>query len=155
MNLIRKKITVLVNSCDAYSDVWPLFFSALSDFWPDRPVKVVLNTENKSPNLGKDIIVTNFNKKGLNDSWGLRLIESLSKIETEYVLAVYDDFILEADLNNEELEKILLKMDSDIDIAAVYLTKLGLETTEQCRHEDGWWHSPVPSFRFDDFSLAA
>ena len=58
------------------------------------------------------------------------LAASLAKIETEYVLAVYDDFILEADLNNEELEKILLKMDSDIDIAAVYLTKLGLETTE-------------------------
>jgi hypothetical protein len=124
---INKKITVLVNSCDAYSDVWPLFFSALNEFWPDRHLELVLNTERKSPNLGKNIKVTNFNKKGLNDSWGLRLIESLRKIETDYVLVVYDDFILESYLDNEELNKLLSKMESDTDIAAVYLTKLGLE----------------------------
>jgi len=141
MNLIRKKLTVLVNSCDAYSDVWPFFFSALNEYWPDRKVKVVLNIESKTPDLGENIVVSNFESKDLNDSWGLRLIESLKKIETEYVLAVYDDFVLEGFIDNLELNEIILKMDSDVDIAAVYLTKLGLKTKENtclmCDRKEG------------------
>ncbi len=127
MNLIRKKLTILVNSCDAYSDVWPFFFSALNEYWPHRELQVVLNTEQKKPNLGANIIISNFKGSG---SWGLRLRGSLQEIETEFVLSAYDDFILEHFIDDLELNEILLRMDSDLDIAVVYLTKLGLKTKE-------------------------
>ena len=81
----------------------------------------------KLSNLGANVIVSNFKGRG---SWGLRLRDSLQEIETEYVLSVYDDFILEYPINDLELSDILLRMDSDLDIAVVYLTKLGLKTKE-------------------------
>ena len=137
-SLIRRKLTILINSCDAYSDVWPFFFSALNEYWPHRELQAVLNTEHKKPKLGENFIVNNF--KG-NGSWGLRLKESLKKINTDYVLCVYDDFILEDFIDESELSKILLKMDSDRDIAVVYLINLGLETKKNtslmCDREKG------------------
>jgi hypothetical protein len=127
MNLLKKKLTILINTCDAYSDVWPFFFSALNEYWPHRKLKVVLNTEQKKPNLGTNVIVSNFTDSG---SWGLRLRDSLQDIETEFVLSAYDDFILEHFIDEVELSEILLRMESDPDIAVVYLTKLGLKTKE-------------------------
>jgi len=127
MNLVRNKLTILVNSCDAYSDVWPFFFSALNEYWPHRELNVVLNTEQKKPNLGENVIISNFKGSG---SWGLRLRNSLQEIETDFVLSAYDDFILEHYIDDLELNEILLRMDSDVDIAVVYLTKLGLKMKE-------------------------
>ena len=141
MKPIREQLTILGNSCDAYYDVWSLFFSALDEYWPDRKLKVVLNIEEKHPNLGQNIIISNFESKSQSAYWGERLIESLKKIETEYVLVVYDDFILERFIDDLELREILLKMDSNLDISVVYLTKLGLKIKENsclmCEREKG------------------
>ena len=40
--------TLLVNSCDAYSDLWEPFFKMLGVHWPDCPYPIVLNTESKA-----------------------------------------------------------------------------------------------------------
>jgi hypothetical protein len=125
-----KNLTVLVNSCDDYYDVWPFFFSALDEYWSDRKLDVVLNIEMKKPNFASNIIISNFTKTGNNNSWGVRLIESLKVIKTDYVLAVYDDFILEDFVDEFEINEIISKMKSDPDIAVVYLTKLGLKVRE-------------------------
>jgi len=124
---MKHKMTMLVNSCDAYSDVWPFFFSALHEYWPDRDLEVMLNIEHKRPDLGENIAIINNDK---SVSWGLRLKKSLEKIEKEYVLVVYDDFILEDFVDSSELHEIVLKMDSNPDIAVVYLTKLKLKVKE-------------------------
>tara|TARA_R110001599_G_scaffold62946_1_gene175246 strand:+ start:5271 stop:6131 length:861 start_codon:yes stop_codon:yes gene_type:complete len=123
-----ERLTVLVNSCDLYNDVWPLFFSALGEFWPSRSFKLVLNTETlAAPNVNS-VVTKNFNPLSRNNSWGLRLREALQSIDTEYVLVLFDDFILEAPIDECELKKNIDRMDKDKDIAAIYLTALGLET---------------------------
>ena len=30
-NRIQNKLTIIVNTCDSYADLWPLFFSALNE----------------------------------------------------------------------------------------------------------------------------
>lgn len=130
MSKISNKLTVLVNTCDLYKDIWPLFFAALDEYWPNRTVSLILNTEKEKYNIAKNVFVSNFTAVDGNDSWGLRLIKSLTNIDTEYVLVVYDDFILEGVFDEQELNTLICRMDDDPNIAAVYLTKLGLQTNK-------------------------
>lgn len=127
--LFDHSVTVLVNTCDAYKDVWPLFFSALKEFWPDRSYKLVVNTETIDINdENQGIFSHNFvSEKGV-DKWGLRLIKALEFIETEYVLVLYDDFILEDYIDVERLNRLISQMDGSKDVAVHYLTHIGLNT---------------------------
>ena len=118
-------VTILVNTCDLYHDVWPLFFAALNEYWPNRSYDLLLNTEKRS---AEGIKVHNFLAINGNNSWGLRLRETLESIKTKYVLALYDDFIVEATINESELQNIITKMNEDESIAVIYLTELGLKT---------------------------
>lgn len=127
--LDASKVTVVVNTCDAYRDVWPLFFSALEEYWPDRSVDIVLNTETQSVGFEVSrLSVHNFQDKSGQDKWGKRLLETLNSIKTEYVVALYDDFILEALLDSGRLMSLVSMMDADRDIAVCYLTNMKLTT---------------------------
>lgn len=123
------KVTVVVNTCDAYRDVWPLFFSALEEYWPDRGVDIVLNTETQT--VGFDVArlsVHNFLDNSGQDKWGKRLLATLNSIDTEYVVVLYDDFIIEAPLDSGRLTALVSMMESDRDIAVCYLTNMKLAT---------------------------
>ena len=45
---MNQKLTVLVNSCDSYSDLWNTFFDVLRLQWHDCPYEIILNTETKN-----------------------------------------------------------------------------------------------------------
>lgn len=124
------RVTLLVNSCDSYSDVWPLFFSALNDYWPSRKMLAVLNTETKSIPEGVANARTHNVRSRDCDRWGLRLLESLKSIESEYVVVVYDDFIMEGLLRDEDIDSLIRFMDEDEGIAVCYLSYIGLNTLD-------------------------
>lgn len=122
------RVTLLVNSCDSYSDVWPLFFSALSDYWPSRKMLAVLNTETKSiPEWVANARTQNVKSRD-GDRWGLRLLESLKSVESEYVVVVYDDFIMEEVFRDEDIDNLIRFMDGDEGVAVCYLSYIGLNT---------------------------
>lgn len=126
MSIDVSRLTILVNTCDQYSDIWPLFFAAFNEYWPACNYNVVVNTELLSAKLPGNVSVHNFNPS--SGAWGLRLRKTLQSINTEYVLALYDDFILEDRVDDAELRELLDRMDEDKNIAVIYLTKLGLLT---------------------------
>ncbi len=39
------EVTIVVNSCDAYSDVVKIYEIALKEYWPDNPFKVIINKD--------------------------------------------------------------------------------------------------------------
>ena len=43
-------VSILINSCDAYEDIWEPFFRCFSENWPDCPYPIYLNTETKEYN---------------------------------------------------------------------------------------------------------
>lgn len=126
---LNKSLTVLVNSCDDYKDVWPLFFSAVEEYWSDH-VKIVLNSESVTYLSKKNIYTHLLNPKHNNYSWGFRLRETLKEIETKYVLALFDDFILEDYVDQNELSRIIEKMEKNSEISVVYLTKTDIPKKE-------------------------
>jgi hypothetical protein len=116
-------ITIVINTCDAYSDVLKLFFAAINEYWPNNKYRIIINSEKKiydEYNASTHTLSLN------NPSWGLRLIKTLESVKTEFVLMVFDDFILENFVYQDEIDSALKLISINDDISVVYLmnTKL-------------------------------
>lgn len=133
---LKDKCTILVNTCDAYSDVWDLFFESIKVQWEDCPFDFVINTESKTYNH-KDfnIKISNYMcEKG--DKWGKRYKEALKAIKTPYVIPILEDFVLTKPVVKKDyFEKIIQWMDNDTDIAVFYLYKHPYVINEKTKYE--------------------
>lgn len=117
-----KKCTMLVNSCDAYSDTWYPLFKILNEEWQDRPYDIILNTESKKFDYGNmNIRTLSLFKEGEKDRWGKRLIETLKRIDTPYVLMYLDDFFVKSPVNQSFLDKCIENLDKNEDVAVFSL----------------------------------
>ena len=47
----QSRVTLLVNSCDAYADLWQPFFTLLTRYFVPLPDEILLNTETKEFHL--------------------------------------------------------------------------------------------------------
>lgn len=122
---MSKKYTILVNSCDAYEDLWEPFFLVLKDRWNLKNCDIVLNTETKSFEMdGLNIRTLNLGEENKDYQWGGRLIETLKHIETKYVLSLFDDFILEKDIIDDKIEQCIKWMEENEKIAVFYLMNI-------------------------------
>lgn len=131
MNEIKKPhdLTIVVNTCDAYYDVLGIFFHALQDFWPDCPYAVVINTETLT--YSHPARVHHHTSPEGGDDWGARLLSTLSSIDSEYVMMLYDDFILDAPVSNQRIEQAVNLLQAHAHAVVVYLidTALPLQST--------------------------
>ncbi len=117
----KKRLAVLVSSCDAYKDVWSPFFKLMDKYWADLPYNVYLNTERERYDDSQNSFkVTSLNlKTKKNVPWGKRMIDVLNRIEEEYVFVLIEDFFLRENVQTELIEELLDKMDGDQLIAQV------------------------------------
>ncbi|WP_207238772.1 hypothetical protein [Pseudomonas sp. MPR-R2A6] len=117
--------TIIINSCDSYEDVWLPFFSAFKDMWPDCDCKIILNTEHKSFSFeGLQIVTLNLSPAEGKKPWGWRLRKSLSLVDTEFVVSLFDDFILEAPVNKEKLALCIQEMKNNTKISVFYFNNI-------------------------------
>lgn len=111
---LKKDLTILVCSCDAYEDLWMPFFTLLKRYWSPLDIDIILNTESKSFSMdGLDIqCVHSPNEK----RYGQRMLNALEHIKTEYVLLLLDDFFLRKPVCEEKIKQIIswLKADENI-----------------------------------------
>ncbi len=115
---MNKNISILINSCDNYQDVVHLNLCAFEEYWSNCFYPIYINTE--TTNYDSNI----FNIISLNSgfaNWGKRFIDSLNTIKTDFVLVIYDDYILEKQVNENELNKIIDKMIVNNNISCFYL----------------------------------
>ncbi len=80
--------TVVVCSCDAYSDLWRPFFTLFFRHWPDCPWKIVLMSNERvydDPRVETVAV-------GQLRSWSTELRAVLARVPTGHVLLVLDDF---------------------------------------------------------------
>lgn len=110
----RTDYTLVVASCDNYSDIWNPYFRLLKINWPEFDKHIILICENKSFSFnGLDIEVVNINDK----YWSNRLIVALKKVKTKYVLFSLDDFFINDKVDNEEIVFCLNELNKHKDIA--------------------------------------
>ena len=137
-HFIRKNdCTVIINSCDNYEDVWLPFFSAFNAMWPDCECKIILNTEHKSFSFeGLQIVSLNLSPAEGKKPWGWRLRRALSLVDTEFVIALFDDFILEAPVNQSKLAQCIQEMKKNAEISVFYFNNIPGINSPDPEHED-------------------
>lgn len=112
--------TLLVNSYDGGEDLWEGFFTALTDRWQELDLPIVLNTESKSYSFpGLDIQTFSLYSSGEQVPWGKRLIETLKRIDSEFILFFQDDFWLDAPVDDAFFRECLQKMEENPDVAVL------------------------------------
>lgn len=111
--------SILVSSCDKFNSAWNPFFILLKKYWPNCPYKLYLNTESLKYN-NPDVVTLN----SLCDSWSGRLIESLKKIDSDYIIFVLEDFFLMRPVQDHIISKIIKILEQDPTIAVVYPKKI-------------------------------
>ena len=112
---LSEKCTVVINSCDNYSDLWDPFFILFKKYWKDCPLGIVLNTEKKSyHDADIDIKVINYERQ--DNTYGNRIRNCLRKIDTPYVLLMLDDFFIREPVNMELVEKTISYLDENPDV---------------------------------------
>lgn len=137
-HLISKNdCTIIINSCDNYEDVWLPFFSAFKAMWPDCDCKIILNTEHKSFSFEDLQIVTlNLSPADSKKPWGWRLRRALSLVDTEFVIALFDDFILEAPVDKRKLAKCIEEMKKNAEISVFYFNNIpGINSPDPIHEE--------------------
>ncbi len=125
-------VAIVVHSCDAYSDVWELFFTALSDQWPSCDLDIFLNTEKKTFKFN-GLKLNEINacaRIGNEKPWGGRLIDTLNGIHHEFIISLFDDFVLEKSVNIKKIQSCLNHMKMNPDIAVFYFNNIVGKNTD-------------------------
>ncbi|WP_249310516.1 hypothetical protein [Congzhengia minquanensis] len=131
-------VSILINTCDKYEKIWPVFFKEFQRFWPKCEYKVYLNTETKSYSCdGLDINPLNIRTDVREAAWSGRLEDALKRIDSEFIITILDDFIFEEQVDADELEKCVLRMEQDYSIGVVQFT-CGKGTYGRCKNYPEW-----------------
>lgn len=139
LNIKTDKVTIVVNSCDSYEDTWYPFFKIFKAEWPDCKYPIVLNTETKQYSYN-DLPITCFQlyKKTEPVSWSQRLIDTLSHIQSDYILFLMDDFFFTDRVDSQEIDFVISQLDSDKSIGVCYLAPMNpIHTTEDIEIDFG------------------
>lgn len=119
-------ITIIVNSCDKYSDLWYPFFELFSIQWPNCPYKIILNTESKSythpKKVGEGITCLQLYQEGANVDWSTRLLETLKFVKTKFVLMILDDEFIQEPVDEKKFYEVLSLLRKDIFVPYISLS---------------------------------
>ncbi len=81
-------LSVLVSSCDSYSDLWPYFFHFFFRAWrgPAVPVSLLANHMSYADQRVSTIQV------GRDVDWAANLQQALKQVHSEYIIFILEDF---------------------------------------------------------------
>lgn len=101
-----RNTSVLIYSCDKYSDVWYPFFTLFFRYW-DCPYKVYLCTESKICQMPR---VNTINADG---TWTERMQKAVREIPTKYVIGMCEDMFFRRPVNGGIIGNCVLYMEHD------------------------------------------
>jgi len=108
-----EKCTIVVSSCDAYSDLWEPYFNLKEKFWPDCDFRTVLISESKKTDI-KNVDIYN---TGKDLTWSKMLINTIRYTKSDYILLTMEDFFLQSAVDNSRVVGMLnYIIDNDIDM---------------------------------------
>jgi hypothetical protein len=100
---LENRLTILITSCDKFSDTWEPLADSFNEFWSDCsfPTRLLTNHKNferfeiKAIKVGEDL------------DWSSNLKKALQSITTEYVLLWLDDVFISEKVDNTMIQEIL------------------------------------------------
>lgn len=96
-------IAIVIPSCDAYSDLWNVFFELFKKNYPDCPFKIYLITNHKKPVFdGVEVLPV-----GEDISWSDNLLKGLTMVQESRVILWVDDLLLVKKVETKYLNKVI------------------------------------------------
>lgn len=102
----KELLSILVLSCDKYSDLWDTFFKLRDIYWPDSGIQWYLVTETCNFTYNNVSVIN----AGTDFNWTGRLKFALQKIDTPYVGWYLDDFYISDKVDNSLINELVNKM---------------------------------------------
>lgn len=128
---MHSNCSVIVNTCDKYEDAWFPFFELIKKYWNGCPYPIYLNTESKTYiHEGLNVNVINENRSSSTKGfWGARLKACLKQIESKYVILLLEDFFLQDNVAQTDLNSCIQMMENNKNIKAIYFKQIAGYTT--------------------------
>lgn len=136
---MNSKYTLLVNSCDSFSDCWDPFFILLKKKWENNNFPILLNTEFKTYKHEGLNIKTSRSHQMTNErrlTWSECLIQALEMVETPLVLYMQEDYFIEKQVKSDLIDDFAKLMTKDHSIKHIGLTDFGSKPPFQNYNND-------------------
>lgn len=98
--IFNSKLSILIVSCDRYSDVWEPFFKLFWRYWSDCPYQVYLGSNQiRYPDPRITPVLTENDR-----SWAESTRKMIMQMESDYILLLLEDFLLRKPVNSQDIE---------------------------------------------------
>lgn len=98
-----KKMTMLIMSCDKFSDLWDGHVKLLEENWPDRDMETYIVTDAETSKCFENVKIIS---AGDTVEWSERLAYALNYVDTEYVFITLDDYFLIKKVDNARIKAL-------------------------------------------------
>lgn len=105
---MKDRLTMVIHSCDKFSDLWDTHMYLLNRNWTKRNIKTLLVTDKKNDRKYDNIQIIS---AGEGAELSERTEVALRCINTEYVLITLDDYFPIYKINSKRIEHILDEME--------------------------------------------
>ena len=112
-----KDTSVLIYSCDKYSDIWGPFFTLFFRYWK-CPYQVYLSTESEQCLIPEVKTITTG-----EGEWTERMHRAVSEIPTKYIIGMCEDMFLRRNVDQITIDNCLVTMEEDSRIACFNFEK--------------------------------
>lgn len=109
LDVLREKCSILISSCDSYSDLWLPFCKTLERHWPDRGMDTFILSETKTAEIKH---VQFINSGVVKNDWSRNLEHALQSVQTKYVCLMLEDFFLRSDVDQSVFQDVIKFADS-------------------------------------------
>lgn len=112
-------LSIIISSCDSFSDLWDGHIRLLERYWADRQAaKTVLVTDKPTSKAYDNISIL---AAGERLEWSERLKAALDLVDTEYVFITLDDYFLIKQVDNQRINELIgIMQENSIDYIRLY-----------------------------------
>lgn len=107
---MSKNMTMLILSCDKFSDLWDGHIKLLEQNWPDRDMETIIVTDAPTEKSYPDIQIIN---AGSDVEWSDRLAFALKQVKTDYVFITLDDYFLIKKVDDKSIVDLMNMMEKE------------------------------------------
>lgn len=106
--MLKEKLTLVINSCNKFSDLWQTHIGLLNENWSDRRIETLLVTECDTSSRFDGVRIIS---AGEGKEYPQRMARALLDIKTEYILITLDDYFPIHKIENSRIERLIEIMD--------------------------------------------
>ena len=107
---MSKNMTMLILSCDKFSDLWDGHIKLLERNWPDRDMETYIVTDAQTDKFYENVGII---IAGTDCEWSERLAVALRSVKTDYVFITLDDYFLIEKVDDSSIVALTDMMDRE------------------------------------------